>query len=122
MADKKKIGAYGENRAADFLIRNGYKIIDRHFQTRTGEIDLIAKKNDQIVFVEVKTRTSRNFGLPEEAIDWRKRIKLLETARWYLAGNASGIENYRIDSVAVEINRAESKIKIRHCRNITYNF
>jgi putative endonuclease len=122
MTDKKKIGAYGENIAADFLIRKGYEIIDRHFQTRTGEVDLIAKKDSQIIFVEVKTRTSRQFGLPEEAIDWRKRLKLMKTAKWYLAGRGEEMENYRIDSIAVEINRRESKVKIRHYKNITYNF
>lgn len=73
MVNKKKIGAFGERIAADFLSRRGYKIIDWHFQTRVGEIDLIAEDNSQIIFVEVKTRTGSNFGLPEEAINREKK-------------------------------------------------
>jgi putative endonuclease len=122
MVDKKKIGAFGEDIAADFLIRRGYKIIDRHFQTRMGEIDIIAKNNSQIIFVEVKTRTGRNFGLPEEAINREKKIKLIETARWYLAISGIEIENYRIDSIAVEVDKTNKKVRIRHFKNITYNF
>jgi len=121
MANKKKIGAFGEVLAADFLVRRGYRILDWHFQTRGGEIDLIAEKDKQIIFVEVKTRTNKDFGLPEEAIDQRKKIKLIETARWYLATSGREIENYRIDSIAVEIDRINKKARIRHFKNITYN-
>ncbi len=121
MIDRREIGAWGEKLAADFLVSRDYEIIDRHFQTRLGEIDLIARQAGQIIFVEVKTRTNNNFGLPEEAIDQRKKMKLIETARWYLARRSGEAENYRIDSIAVEIDRGQKKIRIRHSKNITYN-
>jgi putative endonuclease len=120
MATKKEIGAFGEDIAADFLVRRGYEILDRRYQTRGGEVDIIARKGPTIVFVEVKARTGADFGLPEEAITWRKREKLLATARWYLAEKGVEIEDYRIDSIAVEINRPAKRVKIRHRQNITY--
>lgn len=80
----KILGDMGENIAAIYLERKGYYIIERKFKTRVGEIDLIARKNHTIVFIEVKTRQSLEFGRPGEAVGYRKQQKIIKTANWYI--------------------------------------
>lgn len=117
---KKRLGAYGENLAADFLIRRGYKIIDRNFTTDFGEIDLIAYKGDELLFVEVKTRTASSFGYPELAVDWRKIKHLFKAAKIYL--NQKNYNNFwRLDVISVEIDRATKTAKFRWINDIIAN-
>ncbi len=82
--DKRKIGNQAEERAAAWLEAAGYQIIERNFSCRQGEIDLIAKKDDVLVFVEVKYRQSRRGGLPEEQVGYRKQERIKKTAVYYL--------------------------------------
>lgn len=77
-------GRRAEERAAEFLRSLGYEIIARNYRWQGGEIDLIARDGDCLVFVEVKARSSRAYGLPEEAITSRKRERLIRTAQHYL--------------------------------------
>lgn len=109
---KKRLGAYGENLAGAFLIRRGYQIIDKNFRTNFGEIDLIAFKGDELLFVEVKTRTASNFGYPELAVDWRKIKHLIKAAKIYLS-----LKNYdnfwRLDIISVEIDKQNKTAKFR---------
>lgn len=79
-----KIGDFGEEVAAQFLLRTGYKILNRKFRTKTGEIDIIAQQNGTIIFVEVKTRRSAVFGSPAEAVTYTKQQKIIKTALCYL--------------------------------------
>ncbi len=72
MNKKQKIGLYGEELAEKFFLKKDYKILEKRFQTRFGEIDLIIGKGEVIVFVEVKTRTSNVCGLPEESVNFYK--------------------------------------------------
>ena len=65
------LGISGENLACDALARQGYAILARRYRTRVGEIDIVAQDGETLVFVEVKTRTSGNFGVPAEAVTWR---------------------------------------------------
>lgn len=76
----KATGNKGEELAVKFLRQKGYLIVERNFKTKFGEIDIIAKDNNTIVFVEVKTRTNDYFGYPFEAVDERKRVKLKNLA------------------------------------------
>ncbi len=76
----KDIGNKGEDLAVKFLRQKGYLIVEKNFKTKFGEIDIIAKDNNTIVFVEVKTRTNDYFGYPFEAVDERKRMKLKNLA------------------------------------------
>ena len=71
----KSIGDMGERRAVKFLKKKGYKILETNFKTNFGEIDIIARKGDYICFVEVKTRSSDNFGEPREAVNFHKQKK-----------------------------------------------
>jgi putative endonuclease len=78
------LGKLGEEKAIEFLKKKGYKIIERNYRTKIGEIDLIAKKKREIIFIEVKTRSSDKFGLPEEAVNERKLKKIEQVALTYL--------------------------------------
>lgn len=79
----KSIGDYGERCAARYLKRHGYKIIERNYRTSFSELDIIATDGEYLCFVEVKTRSNIEFGLPCEAVDVRKRHKLINGATHY---------------------------------------
>ena len=116
--ERQKIGRFGEMLACEYLVRKSYKIIDKNYRTRGGEIDIIAEKDALIIFVEVKTRTGGSFGLPEEAIDQRKQIKICQTIECYLEANKRFNQEFRIDSIAILIDVPAKKAKIRHKKDI----
>lgn len=94
-------GAQGEEYAARLLKKARYKIIERNFRTPIGEIDIVARDGECLVFVEVRTRSSVVYGLPEETIDARKKERLHKAARWYLQKHRLGEIPCRFDVVAV---------------------
>lgn len=83
----KKIGDIGEDYAAAYLKKHGYKIIERNYRKNYGEIDIIAKTAGVVCFVEVKTRHSNTITQPYEAVDFRKQNKIIHTASAYLIEN-----------------------------------
>ncbi|MFQ5795771.1 MAG: YraN family protein [Candidatus Bipolaricaulia bacterium] len=96
------LGERGEAHAAEFLRRQGYEIIARNYRWRGGEIDLIARDRNWLVFVEVKARSGDDYGLPEEAITAAKRRRLITAARAYLAGGRVERDwDIRFDVVAI---------------------
>jgi putative endonuclease len=115
MSRNQKIGQWGEALAADYLIEHGYEIIAHNIRTPFGEIDIIAKQEDIIIFVEVKTRTSHKMGLPEEAITMRKQEHMLACAQHYSAEN--GINHWQIDVLSVE-GRPGVEPLITHFENV----
>jgi len=114
MKDKTKIatGAQGEKIAADFLKKNGYKIIDKNFRCPFGEIDLVATEKREIVFIEVKTRKSTKLGYPEQAVGIRKQRKLSQLAQWYLLKRKIADTQARFDVVAITILSSGNEIKL----------
>jgi putative endonuclease len=118
MNRKGEIGNFGQKLAADFLRQKQYQIEAENFRTRQGEIDLIASKDGQLAFVEVKTRLSSRFGLPEEAVSAGKLAKMRLTALTYMKQQAINHDNYRFDIVAIEIDKSNKKAVIRHYKNI----
>ncbi len=102
MGDKKHFGDLGEDFATDLLKSKGYKIIDRNFRTKFGEIDIIALDGDVLVFVEVKTRHSRKYGKPEEAVTPRKIFRIRKAGEYYLLTHKNMPKKLRIDVVAIE--------------------
>ena len=84
---KKLLGKLGEKQAVKFLKKNKYKILETNYKRLTGEIDVIALDGDCVVFVEVKTRTSDAFGMPSEAVNLQKQVKIQKTAQYYLVEN-----------------------------------
>lgn len=87
MSDKIKTGADGENLAARFLEGKGFEIVARNYRHRHSEIDLIIKKENWLIFVEVKTRSSATFGQPEEFVTNQKSRKIFEAAEEYIFAN-----------------------------------
>lgn len=110
----RALGKHGENIAARFLSRRGYKIIGRNTRTFVGEIDIIAKKEPLLVFVEVKTRRNSSFGAPYLAITEKKRKKLIQCARSYLNMKRSEDAEWRIDIISIEIGIFKRIKKIEH--------
>ncbi|MFC1699625.1 YraN family protein [Candidatus Omnitrophota bacterium] len=100
--DKQDLGKKGERLALMFLRQKGYQIIARNFSSRTGEIDIVAGDNGTTVFVEVKTRSSTDFGRPDEAIDRKKIRHLYRCAQFYIRKHALLPEgSFRFDVVSV---------------------
>jgi len=91
MSDPLRLGSRGEALAWNFLRKKGYAILEKNYRTRLGEMDLIARKEGTLIFIEIKTRRDHQFGAPEEAVDWRKRKKLTRVAQAYL--QTRGLEN-----------------------------
>lgn len=108
--EKRILGAGGEEKAAKYLKKNGYKILERNFKCRFGEVDIIAEKDGAVAFIEVKTRSSDYFGAPNEAVDKRRQFRYIKTAEYYFAGREIDCV-VRFDIIEVfkgEINHIES--------------
>ncbi|HWR71605.1 MAG TPA: YraN family protein [Nitrospirota bacterium] len=108
---RKKLGQEGEDRAARFLEKRGYRILERNYHTKAGEIDLIAMHEDELVFVEVKTRTSGAFGAPELAVNPRKQQRMVKAALGYLKYKNLHQVPCRFDVVAIS-NESEKGIEV----------
>jgi putative endonuclease len=98
---KKRIGDIGEDIAASLLQKKGYKIIERNYRFGHGEIDIIAKDGNTLVFVEVKTRNNLEFGMPESAITKSKQKQVKRIAECYLFEKKIDDTECRIDVVAI---------------------
>ncbi len=126
--ERKEIGLAGEKIAADYLLRNGYEILETNFQNdigyRVGEIDIVVreKETDEIVFVEVKTRKSGGWGAenPELAITRAKYKKLVRIIGRYLRKNNLEDAPHRLDAIAIEMDLDSRKAKLRHLKYIYY--
>jgi putative endonuclease len=97
-------GKYGEDLACQYLQKLGWEIVERNFRIRGGEIDIIAKDGETLVYVEVKTRSSDYFGRPEESVNFRK-LKFLERAAKFYRNNRTYLklpEQERIDVISVK--------------------
>ena len=78
------LGDRGEMAACDFLRAQGYQILEKNYKCKLGEVDLVARRSGRLAFIEVKTRTSDHFGMPQEAVDLKKQEKIFKIAQWYL--------------------------------------
>lgn len=113
----KQLGAYGERLAEQFFLRRGYRTLTKNFQTANGEIDLIIRKADEILFIEVKTRTSNAFGYPETAVNHEKIKHLSAAIESYLQQHK--IKSFwRLDIASVEINKQKKTAKITWFKGI----
>lgn len=109
-------GKIGEDLAIKYLKNKGYKIIERNFQCRQGEIDIIAKDKNEIVIIEVKTRKCLDYGNPAEAVDDNKRKRIYKSAEYYLYIKKLEKFYVRIDVIEIYIKR--NKYYINHIKNI----
>lgn len=110
------IGKLGENLAIKYLKQIGYKVIERNFECRQGEIDIIALDKNEIIFIEVKTRTNIKFGNPIEAVNEIKQKHLLKAVKYYLYSR--NLENKFVRIDVIEIYLYNHKCKINHIKQI----
>lgn len=99
---KRAIGDIAEKEACKYLEKLGFKVLARNYQIRGGEIDIIASDHGELVFVEVKFRTSNLFGSAREAIGYHKLKSLIKSARFYVAKHYRNDIGYRIDLLAID--------------------
>lgn len=95
------IGKDGEEQAVMFLKKKHYKILTRNYRTYYGEIDIVAKIKETIVFVEVKSRKNDTMGRPEEWVTYQKRKKIVSAAKKYISANELNEKNFRFDVIAI---------------------
>ena len=107
--DRLSLGKWGEETAADYLRAQGMKIVERNYRTPLGEIDLIASHRKTLVFVEVKTRRSQTFGVPQEAVGAHKQRQIIRAAQWYLQNHPTSLQP-RFDVIAVHAGGAKPAI------------
>ncbi|MCQ2553624.1 MAG: YraN family protein [Clostridia bacterium] len=122
--EKRKIGDGAEDMAAYYLEKHGYEIVDRNFSCKTGEIDIIARLAPEsgshmpatLAFVEVKSRNSTEYGLPCQAVDYKKRQRIIRTAQFFLL-RYPFLKNMQPSFDIVEILRLNGEVYIRHLKN-----
>lgn len=114
---RKKLGAWGEEMAAQKLEAKGYQIIERNWRCNRGEIDIVAQVGQNVVFVEVKTRRGRKMGAPEAGLTSHKSNKLLQLGEMYVQENELSDVNWRIDLVAVELDHSGKLLRCEHIPN-----
>ncbi len=110
-------GRLGEDLAADFLRKKGFKIVETNYRCPEGEIDIIARNKDTLSFVEVRTKTSHSFGSPEESITRAKKRRMVTTARRYLQSKFEQPPDWRIDFIAVELDNNNKPLRIELFEN-----
>ena len=113
----RQIGRLGEDAAAELLVKKGFEMVLRNYSTRYGEIDLICRDKDVLVFVEVKTKKGLLFGQPEEMFTRKKYERVKRMAQGYLGGKEVPC---RIDMVAVILNHEEQALLIKHFQNVYF--
>ena len=107
---KDELGKYGERIAEKYLKKNGYNILEKNFKCIYGEIDIIAKESNCIVFIEVKTRRRIKSMLPEDSVGFMKQKHLKKVAEYYLHKRNNEDAVYRFDVVSVELSKGCSQI------------
>ncbi|MBO4740152.1 MAG: YraN family protein [Bacteroidales bacterium] len=110
MAEHNDFGATGEQMARDFLVNEGYTILETNWRHRSHEVDIIAKKGDILAFVEVKTRNGRFLGEPEVFVSRAQQRSYISVANAYVQGN-NRIEEVRFDIISIVMNSKENSIK-----------
>jgi putative endonuclease len=110
---RQGLGRAGEQLAARTLLKRGYRVLEHNFRCQQGEIDIVAEEGQDLVFVEVKTRRGTACGLPEEAVTPRKQRKLIEVAYTYLDLHMCADRSWRIDVVAIQLDKRGTLQEIR---------
>jgi putative endonuclease len=119
--ERQRFGQAREQMAADFLERNGYRILERNYRTRVGEIDIIARHKGVLVFIEVKARRSGSYGPPKRAVTPAKQRKISMAALLYLKNNGGTDQRARFDVVSILDGTQRPKIEvIRNAFELAY--
>ncbi|HHU31161.1 MAG TPA: YraN family protein [Clostridia bacterium] len=112
MANTRLIGKKAEDLAVHYLKRNGYRIIQRNYANKIGEIDIVGFENGQLVFIEVKARKTALFGLPMESINTRKQNKLRLVAQSYIKQYGMPKGGCRFDVISIILNKSQPDIQL----------
>ena len=112
-------GVVGEQLATDYLIQKGYSVLARNYRIKGGEIDIIAQKGGDIVFVEVKLRASNRYGYPEEAVSYTKQKRVAKAIKFFLHTTRVRYSCVRFDIIA--ITQSASDVTIIHIENVELN-
>lgn len=115
---RQRFGGWAEEVVSRHLTRHQWRLIDRHWQCRFGEIDIIAfdQAEQCLVFIEVRAKTSDSFGRPEDSITWRKKRSLARTIAYYVLKQRY-LGHYRCDVCAVECRSRQ--VRLRHLKNVS---
>ncbi len=116
--NKRERGTEGEILAANYIEDKGYEIIKRNYRCPIGEIDLIARDGECLVFIEVRCRWSRLFGTPEESITKKKRERLAKIAQYYLSKELCREVLCRFDFIGMELDNKDKIIRLNHVKDI----
>ena len=119
MADHNELGKHGEELAVDYLQKNGYEILETNWVFQKAEIDILAKKENTLAVVEVKTRSTIDFGLPQDFVKPKKIQLLVKAVHSYVTENDLDIE-VRFDIVA--ISKQGQDFVIEHLTDAFYHF
>ncbi|MFP4661002.1 MAG: YraN family protein, partial [Halanaerobiales bacterium] len=110
LMNRRELGKFGEDKAVEYLKKQGYQIIERNFRYARAEIDIIASRDDFLAFVEVKLRRNLKYGLPQSAVDYRKQEKIKRAAQFYLMKNKND-KKIRFDVISIQINDSSGRLK-----------
>ncbi len=119
MAQHNELGKKGEQLAVNFLLEKQYDIIERNYRFDKAEVDIIAQKNDTLAIIEVKTRTSIDFGNPQDFVNPKKIKRLVKAVDEYITVNNLNVE-VRFDIIAIV--KEDKNFKIEHLKNAFYHF
>ena len=117
MGNNKHLGGIGESAVCKYLEREGYRIQERNFYCKAGELDIIAFDKDCLVFVEVKTRSSDRYGMPSEAVSKSKQTKMIKAALFYMQKNRFFEYMSRFDVAEAHIDEWDEVYHINHIQN-----
>src|SRR5215469_15770158 len=109
----KQFGATGEQLAADWLVRHGYRLLARNWRSPLGELDIVCEQGEELVFVEVKARHGIRLGAPEEAVTPAKQRRLIRAAQSYLMAHHQEQRPFRIDVIAIDVAASGELLDIR---------
>ena len=113
-----ELGRIGENIIADYITKLGYKVVERNFECNQGELDIIAKDKEELVFIEVKTRTDISYGEASEAVTNTKKRHLINSIKYYIYKQKLENQPIRIDVAEVYINKG--KVKVNYIKQAIY--
>ena len=112
----RELGEWGERIAVDYLNNHNVKIVDRNIRTNYGEIDILGQKDGVLIFFEVKTRRTEDFGNPEDAVNYTKQEHMRNSALEFIQSNQEIEMNWRIDVIAIYVGK-KNKLHIRWFKN-----
>lgn len=118
MSHNQEVGKFGETLAKNYLIKQGYKIVDLNVKLSYQELDIIAQKHGLTIFIEVKTRVSQVYGSAEGAFAFIKSERFRRGIEMFIRNNKISADNIRADLITVDIDRAKKAARIKHFKDI----